>query len=95
MLRFHVVDTGKGIKENEMDQLFTKFGKLLRTAEMNSEGIGLGLMICQNLVHMNDGKITVHSDGEDKGSTFTFNFKVRCIQHYEESKVDAREDKKL
>mgnify|MGYP000861515896 CR=1 FL=1 len=49
----HIVDTGKGIKDDEMDQLFTQFGKLLRTASMNNEGIGMGLMICQNLVKMN------------------------------------------
>ena len=46
MLHFHVVDTGKGIKPGEVGQLFDKFGKLLRTADMNNEGIGMGLMIC-------------------------------------------------
>ena len=46
MLKVRVVDTGKGIKEDEMTDLFTKFGKILRTAEMNSEGLGMGLMIC-------------------------------------------------
>ena len=55
MLHCHVIDSGKGIKEDEMGQLFQKFGKLLRTADMNSEGIGMGLMICQNLVQMNKG----------------------------------------
>ena len=46
MLKVSVVDTGSGIKADEMDKLFSKFGKLLRTANMNSEGIGMGLMIC-------------------------------------------------
>ena len=57
MLHVHVIDSGKGIKEDEMGQLFQKFGKLLRTADINSEGIGMGLMICQNLVQMNKGQI--------------------------------------
>ena len=48
-----------------MKKLFKMFGKLRRTAEINNEGIGLGLMICENLVKMNDGTISVHSDGED------------------------------
>jgi len=65
MLHFHVVDTGKGIKQDEMSQLFKQFGKLLRTANMNSEGIGMGLMICQNLVCMNQGTIQVFSEGVD------------------------------
>lgn len=55
-----------------MDKLFTMFGKLHRTAKINNEGIGMGLMICQNLVKMNGGTISVRSDGEEKGSTFTF-----------------------
>lgn len=39
---------------------------------MNSEGIGMGLMICQNLVHSSGGTISVQSYGEDKGAVFTF-----------------------
>ena len=70
-LKVHVVDTGKGIKEEELGNLFSMFGKLQRTAEVNSEGIGMGLMICKNLVELNGGEIRVHSDGEDRGATFT------------------------
>ena len=43
---------------------------------MNSEGIGMGLMICQKLVGLNHGEIIVHSDGEDKGARFTFTMKM-------------------
>ena len=57
LLKVHVLDTGKGIEEADTSQLFKKFGKLQRTAEMNSEGIGMGLMICKNLVEKNGGTI--------------------------------------
>ena len=50
MLEVHVIDDGKGIRREEMSLLFKQFGKLKRTASMNSEGIGMGLMICQKLV---------------------------------------------
>jgi signal transduction histidine kinase len=50
VLKVHVVDTGKGILPEDIDRLFKLFGKLQRTAQMNQEGIGLGLIICQNLV---------------------------------------------
>lgn len=53
------------------------FGKLQRTAEMNSEGLGMGLMICQKLVEQNDGTIEVHSDGRDMGSMFSFSMKMQ------------------
>ena len=77
MLRVHIHDTGQGILPDEMPKLFNMFGKLKRTAEVNSEGIGMGLMICQNLVKMNGGTIEVHSDGENRGSVFSFSMKMK------------------
>ena len=43
---------------------------------MNSEGIGMGLMICRDLTELNRGQIHVHSDGEDLGSTFMFSLRM-------------------
>ena len=45
---------------------------------MNNEGIGMGLVICQNLVKLNGGTIGVYSAGEDEGSTFTFTMKMQA-----------------
>ena len=45
-LKVHVVDSGDGIKPEKQAKLFNLFGKLKRTAEMNNEGLGMGLMIC-------------------------------------------------
>ena len=60
-LKVHVMDTGKGIEEKEMGMIFNKFGRALRTASINSEGIGLGLMVCKELIKLNGGTISVHS----------------------------------
>jgi len=46
MPKVHVIDNGVGIRSEDMNKLFSMFGKLRRTAEMNDEGIGMGLMIC-------------------------------------------------
>ena len=46
-LAIEVIDTGLGIAAEDMKQLFTRFGKLQRTASINSAGIGLGLTIVQ------------------------------------------------
>ena len=45
VLIVHVKDTGAGIAPEDIPKLFSRFGKLHRTAEMNHEGIGLGLTI--------------------------------------------------
>lgn len=49
-LHVTVRDSGAGIAEADMPTLFTKFGKIHRTAEINAEGIGLGLTIVKNLI---------------------------------------------
>ena len=72
MLVVEVIDTGSGIAPEDMDTLFSRFGKLLRTAEMNSEGIGLGLMIVKQIVESASGQVKVFSEGVGKGSTFSF-----------------------
>ena len=46
----HIEDTGVGIAKEDIPKLFTRFGKLHRTAELNSAGIGLGLMIVKQIV---------------------------------------------
>ena len=75
-----VIDSGKGITQIEISEIFKMFGKLNRTASQNSEGLGMGLMICDTLVKMNEGTIKVHSDGADCGSEFEFTFKA--TPHY-------------
>ena len=40
-----------------MSEIFKMFGKLNRTASQNSEGLGMGLMICDTLIKMNEGTI--------------------------------------
>lgn len=52
LLTVHVEDTGVGIAREDLSKLFTRFGKLQRTAEMNHEGIGLGLTIVRQVVEL-------------------------------------------
>ena len=51
---------------------------------MNSEGIGMGLMICKSLVEKNGGTIQVYSEGADKGSVFTFTMKMMVFNEMAE-----------
>ena len=50
MLIIHVKDTGRGILPEDIPKLFTEFGKLQKTADINAEGIGLGLTIVKQIV---------------------------------------------
>ena len=66
------MDTGHGICKKDISELFKKFGKLKRTASINSAGIGLGLTIVKQIVESAGGEVSVFSKGLKKGSTFGF-----------------------
>ena len=64
-----VKDTGKGIKAEDINKLFTKFERLDVERNTTTEGTGLGLAITKALVEMMGGKINVQSEF-GKGSLF-------------------------
>lgn len=70
-LEIQVKDTGIGITENDQDKLFKLFGYLKSTEQMNTQGIGLGLYICKQIVEEFGGQIHVDSVPH-RGSAFTF-----------------------
>ena len=72
----------------DFPKLFTRFGKLHRTAEMNSEGIGLGLTMVKQIVETGGGKVGVESDGIGKGSLFSFCMKMEQAE-MEETMITA------
>jgi PAS domain S-box-containing protein len=71
VILFEVKDTGIGIAEYSIDQLFQPFSQLDISNSRRFEGTGLGLSICKRLVDMMNGQIGVRSQPE-VGSTFWF-----------------------
>jgi len=65
-----IIDSGKGIKTDEQDRLFTEFSRFDIETNRTVEGTGLGLVISQSLVMAMGGKIEVKSE-YGSGSTFT------------------------
>jgi two-component system sensor histidine kinase/response regulator len=73
-LKIEVEDTGLGIKEEDLPDLFNLFGMLECHADMNRGGSGLGLSIAKSLAEHLGGQMTVTSE-YGKGSKFTFYIK--------------------
>ena len=69
-LEIMVKDTGRGIKEEQLSHLFTKFDRLEADKNTSIEGTGLGLAITKSLVEMLGGTINVEST-YGVGSMFT------------------------
>ena len=55
-------DTGRGIKKENIDKLFTKFERLDIEKNTTAEGTGLGLAITKSLIEMMGGRINVQSN---------------------------------
>lgn len=65
-----IIDTGIGIKEEDLDKLFKPFSQVDIGITRNHEGTGLGLSISQRLAEKLNGKIIVESKF-GSGSIFT------------------------
>ena len=50
-LEIKVIDTGVGINHEDQDKLFILFGFVQDSKQLNTNGIGLGLVIIDNLVN--------------------------------------------
>jgi len=74
-INFNISDTGRGIKKEELGQLFTEFQQLDTHKNRNEEGTGLGLTISRRLVELLGGEISV---GSVYGEGTTFSFHIVC-----------------
>jgi CheY-like chemotaxis protein len=70
-LNFKISDTGIGINQQKMDQLFERFKQVSIETTYRFGGTGLGLAISKQLVELQGGSLGVESK-EHKGTTFTF-----------------------
>ncbi|HAV76466.1 MAG TPA: hypothetical protein DCX53_03835 [Anaerolineae bacterium] len=66
---FSVSDTGIGIKQNDLNKLFSPFTQVDNSLSRRQEGTGLGLVIVYKLTELHGGSIQVESEF-GKGSRF-------------------------
>jgi histidine kinase len=71
-LLFSVSDTGIGISAEQLPNIFNRFYRTDKSRARASGGSGIGLTIAKALVKAHQGRIWAESDGEGKGSTFSF-----------------------
>jgi PAS domain S-box-containing protein len=66
-----VSDTGIGIAPGFLPSVFDRFSQQSAAESRQHGGLGLGLAIVKQLVEMHGGTVSAHSEGIDKGATFT------------------------
>jgi two-component system aerobic respiration control sensor histidine kinase ArcB len=70
MVTFKVCDTGVGIPQQDIDKIFAMYYQVDTPEHQSATGTGIGLAICQQMVSLMNGKISVSSEIGD-GTCFT------------------------
>src|SRR3989344_792177 len=70
-----VKDSGKGMKDKELENTFAKYGRGKDSIKY-SAGLGLGMYLAKVIVEQHNGKIWAESPGANQGSTFFFSIPI-------------------
>jgi PAS domain S-box-containing protein len=84
-IEISVSDTGIGIPENRLEEIFDPFMQVDASNKRRYGGTGLGLALARRFVEMHGGSIRVESE-EGKGSTFTFSI----VDQKQAERVDGK-----
>jgi len=91
LLEISVSDTGIGIKPEDQKCIFGKFEQIDSSYSREHEGTGLGLALTRKLMELHEGRIWVESEGEGRGSRFSFVLPIKP-QYLEGDEIEAKED---
>ncbi len=68
--RIAVRDTGQGLHEDDLKNMFKPFHKLSSVPTANEHSTGVGLSIVKQIIDYHAGEIMAESEGKGKGTTF-------------------------
>jgi PAS domain S-box-containing protein len=71
LVRVAITDTGVGIAPDFLPQIFQRFKQADPSAARRHGGLGLGLALVREIVHMHGGSVVAESAGAHAGTTFT------------------------
>ena len=95
-LLISVEDTGRGIKKENIDKLFTRFQRLEEDRNTTIEGTGLGLAITKKILDLMNGTIVVQSVyGSGSKFTIALDQKIKSMIIDVEDKKEIKDDIKL
>jgi len=75
-----VEDSGLGIPQDALDQVFEKFFRLQGLSHRSIRGTGLGLAICRQIIEAHGGRIWAESAGLGHGARFSFTLPITGVR---------------
>jgi two-component system sensor histidine kinase KdpD len=75
-VEFSIIDSGIGIKESDLPNIFKMFYTSKRRIDIKN-GIGLGLTICEAIVNAHGGKIKACNRTDESGSILSFTLPMK------------------
>ena len=76
LARLTITDTGDGFGPADADRIFERLYRTDAARSRSTGGSGIGLTITKAIITAHHGLITAHSDGPDRGATFTITLPV-------------------
>jgi signal transduction histidine kinase len=70
----YIKDTGRGINPTFLPYIFERFTQEYSHDKNNSNGLGLGLSLVHDFIHLQGGRVQALSNGAGQGTTFLINF---------------------
>jgi signal transduction histidine kinase len=86
VVEISVRDTGVGIDEEHINEIFKRFHQVDKSLIRNTEGSGIGLSLVQSLVDLLGGKISVESE-IGKGSIFTVELPIKTVEYSKKNRT--------
>jgi signal transduction histidine kinase/ActR/RegA family two-component response regulator len=80
-LVIRVTDTGIGLTETALSQVFGMFSQVESALERSQGGLGIGLALVKGLVELHGGSVRAESEGLGRGSTFTIYLPHSALVH--------------
>jgi len=84
-----VSDDGRGIAAEDFDRVFDLFFQGDASVDRSTGGLGIGLTLVQRLAALHGGGVTVVSEGEGKGATFTVRLPAIVAPQPDVTEADA------